>query len=115
MEKRRRKREVVSLRKRLRLSEHSFWNKASVSRRPDRQQYERRTRNVSRKLSLVNARGPWICKIRYAMATYPPLSLPFPRGVSSLTWTAGESRAVLFLGKQIAGKKRRQVSEIEQY
>jgi hypothetical protein len=34
--------------------------------------------NVSRKSRLVTARGPWICKIRYAMATYPPLSLPSP-------------------------------------
>jgi hypothetical protein len=118
MEKRRRRREVVLLRKRLGLSEHSFWNKASVSRRRDRQQYERRhakTRNVSEKLSLVNARGLWICKIRYAIATPPPAVAALPRGVSSLTWTAGESRAVLFLGKQIARKKRKQVSEIEQY
>jgi hypothetical protein len=45
---------------------------------------------------------------------YPRCRCPSP-GVSSLTWTAGESRAVLFLGKQIAGKKRKQVSEIEQY
>jgi hypothetical protein len=81
MEKRRRRHEVDLLWKRLGLSEHSFWNKVAVSRRRDRQQYERsprKTRNVSRKLSLVNARDLWICKIRYAMATYPPLSLPFP-------------------------------------
>ena len=32
MEKRRRRRKVVLLRKRLGLSEHSFWNKVSVSR-----------------------------------------------------------------------------------
>ena len=55
-----------------------------------------------------------------------PLSLP-PQGVSSLTWTAGESRAVLFLeinlrilmdGKRLSGKpenSRKQFSEIEQY
>jgi hypothetical protein len=74
-----------------------------------------KTRNVSGKLSLVNARGLWICKRRYAMATPPPAVAALPRGVSSLTWTVGESRAVLFLGKQIARKKRKQVSEIEQY
>jgi hypothetical protein len=80
MEKRRRRRKVVLLRKRLGLSEHSFWSRVSVSRRRDRQQYERsprKTRNVSGKLSLVNARGLWICKIRYAIATPPLLSLPF--------------------------------------
>src|ERR1700675_872580 len=44
MEKRERRREVVLLRKRLGLSEHSFWNKVSVSRRRDRQQYERSPR-----------------------------------------------------------------------
>jgi hypothetical protein len=118
METRRRRHELVLLRKRLGLSEHSFWNKVPVSRRRDRQQYERsplKTRNVSRKLSLVNARDLSICKIGYAMATLPPPSLPFPWGVSSLTWTAGESRAVLFFGKQIARKKRKQVSEIERY
>jgi hypothetical protein len=117
MEKRRRRHEVVLLRKRLGLLEHSFWNKVSVSRRRDRQLYERsplKTRNVSRKLSLVNARDLSICKIGYAMATHPAVAA-LPRGVSSLTWTAGESRAVLFLGKQIARKKREQVSEIEQY
>jgi hypothetical protein len=48
--------------------------------------------------------------------SYPtPAVAALRRGVSSLTWTAGESRAVLFLGKQIARKKRKQVSEIEQY
>ena len=108
MEKRRRRREVVLLRKRLGLSEHSFWNKVSVSRRRDRQQYERsplKTRNVSRKLSLVNARDLSICKNRIRDGHSLPPSLPFPRGVSYLTWTAGESRAVLFLGKQIAENK----------
>jgi hypothetical protein len=117
MEKRGRRHEVVLVRKRLGLSEHSFWNKVSVPRR-DRQQYERsplKTRNVSRKLSLVNARDLSICKNRIRDGHSLPPSLPFPRGVSSLTWTAGESRAVLFLGKQIARKKRKQVSEIEQY
>jgi hypothetical protein len=43
-------------------------------------------------LSPVNARGTLICKINISDS---PLSLPFP-GVSSLTWTAGENRAVLF-------------------
>jgi hypothetical protein len=80
MEKLRQSRKVDLLRKRLGLSEHSVWNKVFVSRRPNRQQYERsplKTRNVSRKLSLINARDLSICKIGYAMAT-PPLSLPFP-------------------------------------
>lgn len=44
-------------------------------------------------LSPVNARGTLICKINISDS---PLSLPFP-GVSSLTWTVGENRAVLFL------------------
>ena len=35
----------------------------------------------------------------------PPAVAALPRGLSSLSWTAGESRAVLFLGKQIARKK----------
>src|SRR5580704_12668028 len=81
MEKRRRRHEVVLLRKRLGLSEHSFWNKVSVSRRRDRQQHERsplKTRNVSRKLSLVNARDLSICKIGYAMATHPHRRCPSP-------------------------------------
>jgi hypothetical protein len=51
------------------------------------------TRSREQKLSSVNARGFFICKIGYVIA--PPLSPPSP-GVSSLTWTAGESRAVLF-------------------
>ena len=115
MEKRRRRHGVDLLRKRSGLLEHSFWNKVSVSRWRDRQQYEPVAREiVSRKLSLVNVRDLSICKIGYAMATHPRRRCP-SRGVSSLTWTAGESRAVLFLGKQIARKKRKQVSEIEQY
>jgi hypothetical protein len=43
-------------------------------------------------LSPVNARDTLICKINIGDS---PLSLPFP-GVSSLTWTAGQNRAVLF-------------------
>ena len=117
-EKRRRKREVVSLRKRLRLSEHSFWNKASVSRQPDRQQYERSRANREQKIEPRQCAGPLDLQNKLRDG-YPnsPLSLPFPRGVSSLTWTAGESRAVLFLGKQIAGKTEsrfRRLSNIEQ-
>jgi hypothetical protein len=112
MEKRRWKREG----KRLGLSEHSFWNKASVSRRPDRQQYERSHAKREQKIEPRQCAGPLDLQNKLRDG-YPnsPLSLPFPRGVSSLTWTAGESRAVLFLGKQIAGKKRKQVTEIEQY
>jgi hypothetical protein len=117
MEERRRRHEVVLLRKRLGLSEHSFWNKVSVSRRRDRQQYERSPRKNAKRHRKIEPRqcaGLWICKIRYAIATPPPAVAALPRGVSSLTWTAGESRAVLFLGKQIA-RKAKQVSEIEQY
>src|ERR1700733_12210461 len=97
MEKRRRRRKVVLLRKRLGLSEHSFWNKVSVSHRRDRQQYERsqvkrerkiEPRQCARPLDLQNKIMRWL--------RHPPLSLPFPGGVSSPTWTAGESRAVLF-------------------
>ena len=58
-----------------------------------------------RKLSLVNARGLLICKINYAIASPPPRCRCPSQGVSSLTWTAGESRAVLFIEKQIASKK----------
>ena len=118
MEKRRRRREIVLLRKRLGLSEHSFWNKVSVSRQRDRQQYKRSPRkNAKReqKFELRQCAGPLDLqnKLRDSYPT-PRCRCPSP-GVSSLTWTAGESRAVLFLGKQIARKKRKQVSEIEQY
>jgi hypothetical protein len=58
MEKRRRKREVVLLRKRLGLSEHSFWNKASVSRRPDRQHYERSHAKREQKIEPRQCTGP---------------------------------------------------------
>ena len=53
----------------------------------------RRNLKCVQELSPVNARGTLICKMNISDS---PLSLPFP-GLSSLTWTAGENRAVLFL------------------
>ena len=121
MVKWRRRREIVLLRKRLGLSEHSFWNKVSVSRRRDRQQYERSPRKDAKRQRKIEPRqcaGPLdLQKIRYAIATPPPAVAALPQGVSSLTWTADESRAVLFLGKQIVGKSEssfRRLSNIEQ-
>jgi hypothetical protein len=80
MEKRRRKREILLLRKRLGLSEHSFWNKVSVSSQRDRQQYKRSPRKNAKREEKIEPRQ-----------------------------CAGS------FGKQIARKKRKQVSEIEQY
>src|ERR1700688_1889852 len=118
MEKRRRRHEVVLLRKRLGLSEHSFWNKVSVSRRRDRQQYERSPRKNAKRERKIEPRqcaGPLDLQNKICDGYPTPRCRCPSRGVSSLTWTAGESRAVIFLGKQIAGKKRKQVTEIEQY
>jgi hypothetical protein len=54
-------------------------------------------RKCVQELSPVNARGTLICKINISDS---PLSLPFP-GVSSLTWTVGENRAVLFFAREL--------------
>ena len=118
MEKRRRRREIVLLRKRLGLSEHSFWNKVSVSRQRDRQQYKRSPRKNAKREQKIEPRqcaGSLDLQNKIRDGHLSPAVAALPQGVSSLTWTAGESRAVLFLGKQIARKKRKQVSEIEQY
>lgn len=118
MVKWRRRREIVLLRKRLGLSEHSFWNKVSVSRRRDRQQYERSPRKNAKREQKIEPRqcaGSSDLQNNIRDSYPPPAVAALPQGVSSLTWTAGESRAVLFLGKQIARKKRKQLSEIEQY
>src|ERR1700688_2525672 len=56
MVKWRRRREIVLLRKRLGLSEHSFWNKVSVSRRRDRQQYERSPRKNAKREQKIEPR-----------------------------------------------------------
>ena len=58
------------------------WEKKNAKEQKKREQ----------RLSLVNARVFWICKTRSAIAP----AVAAPQGVSSLTWTAGESRAVFF-------------------
>jgi hypothetical protein len=78
MEKRRRKREVVLLRKRLGLSEHSFWNKASLFRRPDRQQYERSHAKREQKIEPRQCTGSLDLQNKLRDGYVPPLSLPFP-------------------------------------
>src|ERR1700675_2985663 len=81
MEKRRRRREVDLLRKRLGLSEHSFWNKVPVSRRRDRQQYERSPRKIAKREQKIEPRqcaGSLDLQNKLRDSYLPPLSLPFP-------------------------------------
>ena len=115
MEKRRRRRKVVLLRKRLGLSEHSFWNKVSVSHRRDRQQYERSQVKRERKIEPRQCAGSFDLQNRIRDGYSPPAVAALPRGVSSLTWTAAKTARSFFFAKQIWWKKRKQLSEIEQY
>jgi hypothetical protein len=75
LEKRRRRRKVVLLRKRLGLSEHSFWNKVSMCCRRDRQQYDgsatRKNAKRERKIEPRQCAGPLDLqnKIRDSYAT----------------------------------------------
>jgi hypothetical protein len=102
--------------KRLGLPEHSFLNKVSVSRRRNRQQCERsplKTRNVSRKLSLVNARDLSICKMGIRDGHSPAVAaLPraFPPDLDRRRKPRGP-----FFWKIDCWKKRKELSEIEQY
>ena len=117
MEKRRRRRKVVLLRKRLGLSEHSFWNKVSVSHRRDRQQYERSQVKRERKIEPRQCAGPLDLQNKIRDGYLPPAvaALPPGRFLPDLD-RRRKPRGPFSLGKQIARKKdRKQVSETEQH
>src|ERR1700733_14605411 len=106
MEKRRRRRKVVLLRKRLGLSEHSFWNKVSVSHRRDRQQYERSQVKRERKIEPRQCAGPLDLQNKIMRwLRHPPAVAALPRGrfLPDLD-RRRKPCGPFFLGKQIAEK-----------
>jgi hypothetical protein len=96
MEKRRRRYEVALFRKRLGLSEHSCWRTRCLCS-ADEIGSNTIGRHAKREQKIASRQCPGSLDLQNETRDgYPPRRRCPSRGVSSLTWTAGESRAVFF-------------------